>query len=443
MNLKNINGKCALLLVSWLIGYGQPVDAQQGWSLERCLVYAQKHNKELLVQRKGTDLALTATGDSKARLLPTMEATASLDHYWQIPVQVFPGELAGQPQGTFIPVRLGTPWMGNAALQAEMPLVDASRWQQIKVSILEQQLKESEYQSTQQLIAKNVRMAFYNAVLVAEQEVVSAARAKDFAQSHRLIRMTFEKGLTDQIAVNQSQALLEGLGDDAEQMKASYQQALLDLKFWMGYPLSDTITLDTSGPISGFDGLVKNFRQERLPGFVRDSLAEVTANASLLQARSSLYPKLTLVSGYSRLGFGSEVNFITRSKWFSSGYVGVRFSVPLFDIRQMHYRLKMERYNVQLALAEKEANTLAGAKSFLAAKLRYSRASRQMEMLENKQLLAEQNVRLAGKKLEKGIIDMIQMKQVQDELTVVQRERLAARLQALTEAVELEYLQGN
>ena len=38
---------------------------------------------------------------------------------------------------------------------------------------------------------------------------------------------------------------------------------------------------------------------------------------------------------------------------------------------------------------------------------------------------------------------MIQMKQLQDELTVVRRKRLVAKLQCLIQIVELEYLQGN
>ena len=140
MNLKNFGLIFALLLTTVLSGGIQSATAQDAWSLERCLTYSREHNKELQVRQKRSTITVNGVRESKARLLPAVAATISLDHYWQIPVQVFPGELAGQPQGTFIPVRLGTPWMGNASMQAEMPLIDASLWRQVKTAMLEQQL---------------------------------------------------------------------------------------------------------------------------------------------------------------------------------------------------------------------------------------------------------------------------------------------------------------
>nr|WP_295932870.1 TolC family protein [uncultured Dyadobacter sp.] len=443
MNLKNFCPTFILLLGIGAGSWFQPLSAQPVWNLEKCLRYATEHNEELDIERNRGALAVTETGDSKARLLPTISAAASLDHYWQIPVQVFPGELTGQPQGTFIPVRLGTPWMGNASLQAEMPLIDASSWQQVKISMLEQQLKAHEMQSAQQLIAKNVRMSYYSVLLNAEQRNVANARVQDFEESCRLIKLNFEKGLTDQIAVNQSLALLKDLSDDAERIQASCQQSLLDLKFWMGYPLSEPIKLDSTDLTADQQDAPSQFSIQRLPDFAKDSLTALTAAASLRHARAFLYPKLTVVSGYSRLGFGSEFSFITRSKWFSSGFVGLRFSMPLLDLSCMHYQIRRERENLKLAVAKQEANAQAGAKSFMIAKLRHSRASQQVAMLNEKRMLAQQNVGLADKKLEKGIIDMVQLKQVHDELTLIQREQLAAKLQMLVEMVELEYLQGN
>ncbi|MNY77169.1 hypothetical protein D3C86_2169850 [compost metagenome] len=67
----------------------------------------------------------------------------------------------------------------------------------------------------------------------------------------------------------------------------------------------------------------------------------------------------------------------------------------------------------------------------------------ELASLRAKEALAQENVRLSTKKLQKGIIDMIQMKQLQDELIIISSKRLAAHLRSLTQIVELEYLQGN
>ena len=442
MNLKNkrLTVTLGLLLLAVKM---QICAAQSIWTLDKCLDYAADHNQGLLGARQRLAVARTATGQSKARLLPIVTGSASLDHYWQIPVQVFPGELLGQPQGTFIPVRLGTPWMGNAGLQANLSLVDAEGWNQIKTSMLEQQLKASQNHSEQKLVTKNVRMAYYATVLHQQDYHTAEIRIRDFQESHRLIALNFEKGITDQIAVNQSLTLLEDLGDEAAGIRASYLQSLLDLKFWMGFPLADSISIDTGGISFPEAAPQTDFNAQLLPDFTQDSLTVDIARATVRQSTAALYPELSVVSGYSRLGFGSEASFITRSKWFSSGYVGLRLSMPIFDMPRMHYQVKKNKESVLLAQAERQAGISSGNKAFLAAKIGYDRALQELKSLQTKEALARENIGLSTKKMQKGIIDMIQMKQLQDELTIIRRKRLAARMQCLIQIVELEYLQGN
>lgn len=430
------------LLILWTattrICIGQP-----DWTLDQCLDYAAAHNKELLAGRQRTTVATIATSQSKASLLPVVSGSASLDHYWQIPVQVFPGELLGQPQGTFIPVRLGTPWMGNVGLKADWSLIDVAGWKQIKTAMLEQQWKAGQNLSEQKLVSKNVRMAYYSAALKQQDYHTAEIRLQDFRESHRLITLSFDKGITDQIAVNQSLALLEDLSDEAAGVRAAYQQSLLDLKFWMGFPFADSIRIDTSSISITEAAPPTGFNPQLLPDFVQDSLSVEIAGSAYVQSRAALYPKLSVVSGYSRLGFGSEASFITRSKWFSSGYVGLRLSVPVFDMPRMHHQLKKDKESMLLAQAEREANISSANKAFLTAEINYSRAKQELASLRAKETLAVENIRLSTKKLEKGIIDMMQMKQLQDELTVIRSKRLAAQLQSLIEIVEIEYLQGH
>lgn len=442
MNLKNkltwVAFSFSLLVAATHVGAAQSL-----WTLEQCLQYAGSHNKELIISGHQIALAAVETSQSKAKLLPTVTGSASLDHYWQIPIQVFPGELVGQPQGTFIPVRLGTPWMGNAGLQADLSLIDAAGWKQIKTRMLEKQLKAAQNFSEQKLIAKNVRMAYYSAILNDEDYHAALARLEDFKESHRLITLNFDKGITDQIAVNQSLSLLEELADDVSRSQASYQQSLLDLKFWMGFPLADSIQLTGDNiPLAEITSET-TFKAALTPDFATDSLTFEIASASLDQSRAVLYPIVSVVSGYSKLGFGSEASFLTRSKWFSSGYVGLRLSIPVFDMSRMHYQLKKDKQNALLAVAERDVGVNSANKAFARAKIAYSRALQELASLQRKEALAQDNVRLSVKKLEKGIIDMIELKQLQDELTLTRRKRLEVQLQGLIQMVELDYLQGN
>ncbi|MNL61085.1 hypothetical protein D3C87_1849620 [compost metagenome] len=94
-------------------------------------------------------------------------------------------------------------------------------------------------------------------------------------------------------------------------------------------------------------------------------------------------------------------------------------------------------------MAERDVGVNSANKAFARAKIAYSRALQELASLQRKEALARDNVRLSTKKLEKGIIDMIELKQLQDELTLTRRKRLEAQLQGLIQMVELDYLQGN
>ncbi|MEX2592415.1 MAG: TolC family protein [Anditalea sp.] len=61
---------------------------------------------------------------------------------------------------------------------------------------------------------------------------------------------------------------------------------------------------------------------------------------------------------------------------------------------------------------------------------------------ENVQL-AEENEMLSRKKIEKGIIDMVQLKQIQQDLNVAQEKLNTAELDFLGHVVEINYIQSN
>ncbi|MFX8397141.1 hypothetical protein ABTL72_19265, partial [Acinetobacter baumannii] len=59
-----------------------------------------------------------------ASALPTISGSAGFTDYIDIPTSLIPGQIFGQPPGTFIPVQFGTKYNGNAGLQLQQLLFD-------------------------------------------------------------------------------------------------------------------------------------------------------------------------------------------------------------------------------------------------------------------------------------------------------------------------------
>jgi outer membrane protein TolC len=202
------------------------------------------NNKSLLSQAQNQSAATIDKKSAWAQLAPEVEFTADLDYYWQIPIQTFPAEIIGGEQGTFVAVPTGTPWMGNYGLQARMKLVDVEAWQNIKLSALRQQAAQSEFQSLKKLLSRNVSMASY--MVQQQQENLNIARKRhdNYVEIHRLTAQQFDKGLTDKISFNQSASLLKKQEENHFKAASVLQNALLDLKFWMGYPLDSELSIN-------------------------------------------------------------------------------------------------------------------------------------------------------------------------------------------------------
>ena len=409
----------------------------QPWTLDSCLAYAIVNNKSLLSQAQSQSAATIGKKTAWAQLAPEVEFTAGLDYYWQIPVQTLPAEIAGGEQGTFISVPAGMPWMGNYGLQARMKLVDVEAWQNIRLSALRQQAAQSEFQSLKKLLSRNVSMAF--CMVQQQQENLDIARKRhdNYVEIHRLIAQQFDKGLTDKISFNQSASLLKEQEENHFKAESALQNALLDLKFWMGYPLDSELSINESKTILPAGNM--GFNAELLPGYKVQKSKVDMAKQQYKSAIAVLYPTLSLKSGYGQSGFGEK---FSQSDWYTSGFAGVELRVPIVSLTKA-YAPKRQKYLIKQAEYEFSAYQENQQKEYLQKTVLLNEALKSLQIQQENIGLAEENERLSRQKIEQGIIDMVQLKQVQQDLARSQEALSNAQINYLKQCVEIHYLQSN
>ncbi|TWF35263.1 outer membrane protein TolC [Chitinophaga polysaccharea] len=414
---------------------GQPATTL---SLQQCLDYASAHNQELLVKAQSADAATQDRKAAAAALLPDITITAAVNNYWKIPVQVFPGELVGRPPGTFVPVRMGTPWMGNYGAEASLLLVDVKTWQNIRLAKLQQQAANSEYHSLQRLLRKNVRMAYYSAQLQQDYLAVTQQLYSNYQQIHDLVLLQFNKGLTDKIAFNQSAALLKNRQLAVQQATASLQEAWLDLKFWMGFPPDSLLHTQSADPLPPLD--IPNYNATQLPDYEAEQLKVSIAAQQYRHIQASLYPSLHLKGSYQQLGFGDQINFVTRSPWFTVGFAGVELRFPL-SWSNISAKPRSMKAQWQASSSRFKQYEAAQEKKYRQEKLLLEKAAGDIQVLKENIALAQENETLSRQKINKGIIDMIQLKEIQQDLYDAEVKLNDARTDFFKHYTELNYLQ--
>lgn len=412
----------------------------QEWNLDKCLSYALENNKELLSSRYDVDIQRIECKTIQSNLFPEISANAGLDYYWKVPVQTLPGELIGEIPGTFITVPTTTTYAGSYSLDMRLNLVNAEVWSRIKLETLKEQSRKQERISIEKLLLRNVSISFYLAQQYSSDLKTATQRYENQIQAHELIEKLFGEGIIDQIVFNQSLSMLK----DQEEMyvRTGYilESSLVDLKFWMGYSIDSALTIQQGSEIPAFP--IAGFEASRLPDYELQRLKVDIAEKEYRGAKAAFYPKLEAVGSYGQLGFGETGSFITRSSyWHTSSFVGLRFSIPLFSFSSIHTSRKRK---VQLAQAQQDF--LHYKESQRREYVQQTNSLRNcwetLNIQRGKLRLAEENERLSMQKIESGIIDMLQLKQVQQDLIKEQNKYNEAKTNYLKYYVEVIYLQS-
>lgn len=414
------------------------VNAQE-WTLQECLSYAEEHNQNIIATNQQIIASNFDSKASKAGLIPEINLHGDLNYYWQIPVQVFPGELLGQ-SGESLPVRMGTPWMSNVGATASWDIINPAKWSDIKLSALQEQLTKENASSFKQMLYKNIRMSFYQIQLLQQNIEISNERIATYQKIHSLLEIKLQNGLIDKIALNQSMSILEDLKNTKTLQEKDNEQTMLSLKFWMGYPLDDTLVLANETLI--LQHIEGDFDPDKTPGYSEKILELEIAKQHLKSTKSNLYPKLSLIGGYSGLGFGQEFSSITQSQWFASGYVGLQLDIPILSIGKMAYLPKKQKALIASKNADFENFSQQKEQEFLQKRLDVNAKQKIVDSRKNQLALAQENTELSYQKIQNGVIDMIELKQIQQDLNEALIKLNEAELSLWNDIIELEYLQS-
>lgn len=409
------------------------------WTLDQCLEYATVHNHQLLAENLSAQAAVQDRKAAAAKLLPEINIKGDISNYWKIPVQVFPGELVNKPPGTFVPVRMGTPWMGSYGADADLPLLDVQTWQRVKLARLQQQAAQSEYHSLLKTLLKNVRIAWYTAQQLQTYAAITTQLYENYRRTHELITLQLTKGFTDKIAFNQSAVLLKNREQEYLKANATLQQSYLDLKFWMGYPLETPLPLAPAEELPPL--AIAAFNDQQLPGYESEQWKVELARQDYQSALAARYPGLHIKGTWEQLGFGDKSNFITRSPWFTVGFAGVQLSMPL-SLSSMIYHPRSRKAQWEAARQQLENYSNEQEKKYQQEKILLSQAAGNMTLQQENIRLATENEQLSTLKINKGIIDMIQLKEVQKDLYDAQQLLNEARMDFYKHYTEINYLQN-
>jgi outer membrane protein TolC len=435
---------CALAFKSYAQD-APPNNQTYNFSVQECINYAYEHQDSVINAKLDIKSAEYKVKETTGIGLPQVSGTATFQDYLKIPTTLLPGEIFGQPAGTFIPVQFGVKYQSSVGATADQILFDGSYLVGLKASKTYKELSIRNHTRTQIQVNVSVTKAYYQVLVSNEQLRLVNANIKQLKQQFDETVAQNKQGVVEKIDVDRISVQYNNLVTSRENTIRSLALNYQVLKFQMGMPIENNLSLKDKLEDIKMDDTADlaadtSFYHNRIEYNLAETGIELK-KLDLKRQKSQYLPTLkanaTYTSSYQNNSFGNlyKMNF-------PSSYVGLTLNIPIFNGWQ---RLNQVRQSKIAVL--KSQNDLENSKNGL--KLEANRANvtyiNGLQSLNNQKRnreLAEEVLRVSKIKYQQGVGSSIEVTQAQTSLDDANDKYIQGLYDALISKVDLDKAYG-
>ncbi len=418
--------------------------AQQNFSLEEAIRYAQKNAYAIKNAKIDIDKAIKRKWETTTMGLPQINAKVDYQNFIKQPVSLIPAQFFGGMPGEFAEVSFGTKQNLKTSATLSQLIFDGSYivgLQSAKVYLTISKLAE---EKTQKSIKEAVILAYGNVLLSKESLAILKENISLLEKSINDTQKIYENGFAEEQDVEQLQITLSNLKNQLQKTESLYEIAKKMLSITMGLSIDEKIKLTDN-----LENLVqKNTSLELLnTPFTIDNHIDYKMELNNLKAKE-LFIKLEkskyLPSVFTFVNYGLTANnekfkfFNKEQKWYDSSIFGVSIKIPIFTSFKTNARVQQAKMDL-----EKEKNNLTQIQEKLKlqvekAKTDYNFALANFQNAKKRMLLAKRIENKEKIKFFEGVGSSFTLTQAQQQLYSTQQNYLQAIVKIIESKAKLE-----
>ncbi len=433
------------LLVTTLLSSAGAVIAEaqtvHAISIQDALDLAKKNN--IQVKTALTNLALQEQTNKQvtADALPQISATGTSTNYFQIPVIV----LAANSFGPGVPaesqaVSLNQKYNLTAGINLTQKLFDGAVFVGLKARSSALDYYKKNIDLTIENLSVNVYKTYYSLVISKTQlDLLNAniSRADKFLHDARIMN---ENGFAEKLDVDKAAVQLANLETSRENTETTITNGYLTLKFLIGIPATDSVLLSTNFDEAQLKGGIPvdlQYRYEERFDYQYLQISRQLSEYDIKRYQAAYYPSLSLNGAYQKNALDNTFSlFSTNSTWYSTSYVGLSLSVPIFSGFSKDANLKKARLQSTLI-----SDQIENLKQNIDMEVRVSRnnflnAIKNMDNQKANTTLAESVYNQTKKKYESGLASTTDLTNAQTDLIQAQSNYVNAIYNAVVAKVD-------
>ncbi len=378
-----------LIIIAFSIG----TKAQQKLSLNQCIELALENSSKIKNANLDQQKAEYKIKEVIASGLPQVNAYGEFNDQLDIPAQILPGELAGQP-GTDLEVEFGKQYNMNGGIQTSQLLYSQSYFVGVKAAKSSRELYALLTKSTQEQIIYEVTSQ-YLSILSNEQQLNSLrANSTRLEELKRVTDLMVGNQLAKSTDAKRIQVNMANLNTKTEDLKAGIVFQKNYLKVIIGKYDEEQIGVDSIG--IAIDRLVNAIGEKKFSTDNRTESSILNKQIGLreLELKSIKSGYLPTLSAFHCFGYNAQSDefdlFDSGTSWYKQNIIGLKLNVPIFDGFQKRSKSKQAKLGVQQSKNELENSMALMNAQFMNARLNVSNSFNSlMVQQKNKELANE------------------------------------------------------
>ena len=426
--------------------------------------YAMKNATEVKNALLDIQIQKQSNKELTAVALPQLNGSINTIHYYDIPVTTLPDFIspsvynvltqngvkdgAGNPITTpsrgfgSIPARFGTAFTSSTALDFSQLLFDGQVFIGLKARSAVLTLATQSAEVTKEQIKANVYKLYYQMLVGKKQMSTIDANVERFEKLLKDTREIYKNGFAERLDVDKVEVQLNNLKTEREKVSNLLEVGNAALKFLMNLPQKETLILTDSLNEDDIKSLniedSVDYKNRKEYQQLTTAIKLNTYNVKRYQL--SKYPTLAAFGTFSKNAQRNEFNFFGNGNWFTTSFVGIKLSMPLFDGFARASRIQKAKY--ELTKVKNNMEHLQQAIDLEAGNAKIKMKSALITLGNQKQniLLAEKVYNTTKLKYEQGQGSNMEIYNAETELKVSQNNYYGALYDAIL--AKIDYLKA-
>jgi len=316
---------------------------------------AQKYALENSFMVKGSDydlkVAKRKVWEAISTGLPQVKASANYSKNLDIAVSLLPAEFFGGNAGEYTPVKFGQTYTSAATVNVDQKIFDGSYIVGLGAAKVFVQLSQNTKTKSEIDVRDLVAQAYYNVLVARENYKTIEENVAITKKTHFETKAYYENGFREELDVDQVMLMLKRSENQLSDAKRAISNALIMLKFTMGYDIEKDIELNNNLETFINPLLISKTESKKLDleNHIDYKIVDTQLKAQKLIIRNEQAGYLPNLSAFYSYGKNTSADawnvYKSNVPWFKSSMVGLKISMPIFTGFNRRSKIKQEKIN--------------------------------------------------------------------------------------------------